>query len=295
MRSFRGVILSILAPVAVLGQAAPSRLEFEVASIKASEQPGAGGQVNVGLRLDGAQVHIKYLSIKEYLGMAYSMRNYQISGPDWIASDRFDIDAKLPAGSARGQIPDMLQALLADRFELKLHRDKKEFPVNALVIGKGGLKMTEAKEEAGGETSDAAKAPVNVTASGSRYGVTVSLGPGSYYVFADNKLDAKKLSMASLAETLTRFMDRPVVDMTDLKGRYDFTLEFTAEDYRAMTIRSALAAGVQLPPEARQALIGVNDDSIFASIQKLGLKLEPRKAPLDVLVVDHVRKTPTEN
>ena len=294
MRSIRGLIF-VLAPIALLGQAAPPRLEFEVASIKASEQPGAGGQVNVGLRLDGAQVHIKYFSLKDYLGMAYNVRGYQISGPDWIGSDRFDIDAKLPAGAARGQIPDMLQALLADRFELKLHREKKDFPVHALVIGKGGLKMTEAKDEAGGETSDPARASVSVSASGNRNGVTVSLGPGSYYVFADNKLDAKKLTMASLADTLTRFMERPVVDLTNLAARYDFTLEFTPEDYRAMTIRSALAAGVQLPPEALRALVGVNDDSVLSAIEKLGLKLEHRKAPLDVLVIDHARKTPTEN
>src|SRR5262249_6061878 len=139
------------------------------------------------------------------------------------------------------------------------------------------------------------KAPVQVTATGGPGGTTVRLGPGSYFSFANNKFEGKKLTMSGLAETLGRFTDRPIVDMTELKGNYDFTLEFTAEDYRAMLIRSAIAAGVALPPEALRALEVSSGDSLLAAVQMLGLKLEPRKAPVDVLVIDHVEKTPTEN
>jgi len=78
---------------------------------------------------------------------------------------------------------------------------------------------------------------------------------------------------------LARFADRPVVDMTELKGNYDFMLEFSPEDFRAMMIRSAIAAG----------------DSLFTALQTLGLKLEPRKAPLEVLVIDHIERALTEN
>jgi uncharacterized protein (TIGR03435 family) len=101
--------------------------------------------------------------------------------------------------------------------------------------------------------------------------------------------------MASFVDTLGRFLDRPVVDATGLTGNYDFELAFTPEDYRAMQIRSAIAAGVVLPPEALRLLEGGSGDSLFSAIQTIGLKLESRKAPLEVLVVDSVRKTPTEN
>ena len=102
--------------------------------------------------------------------------------------------------------------------------------------------------------------------------------------------------MASLAGTLERFLDRPVVDMTGLKGPYNFSFEVTPEDYRAMLIRSAVVAGVVLPPEVLRILDGASSpSSLFDAMEKLGLKLESRKAPLDVVVVDSARKTPTEN
>jgi uncharacterized protein (TIGR03435 family) len=98
-----------------------------------------------------------------------------------------------------------------------------------------------------------------------------------------------------IAATLERFVDRPIVDMTDLKGAYDITLEVTQEDYRAMLIHAAVAAGVSLPPEALRFLDGASVPSLFEAVQKVGLKLDARKAPLDMIVVDDARKTPTEN
>jgi uncharacterized protein (TIGR03435 family) len=83
--------------------------------------------------------------------------------------------------------------------------------------------------------------------------------------------------------------------MTERKGGFTFTLTFTPEEFRAMMIRAALAAGNPLPPEALRLLDGVSDDSLFASLQTLGLKLENRKAPLEVLAIDHILKAPTEN
>ena len=101
--------------------------------------------------------------------------------------------------------------------------------------------------------------------------------------------------MAYFADSLGHFLDRPVVDMTALSGPYDFVAPLSPEDYRAITIRSALAQGIALPPEAMMALEGSTDNSLFTAVAALGLKLEPRKAPLEALVVDEVRKTPTEN
>ena len=293
MRVIRTVILAISVSGAVFAQTSPARPVFEVASIKPSAPPI--GQVNVGVQIDGAQVHFSYLSLKDYIQMAYRVKGHQVVGPDWLASDRFEIAAKLPAGAAREQVADMLQALLADRFQLTMHRGTKEFPVYALMVGKGGLKMKESTVDTDAADAPGGKGAVNVTATGGRGGVSVNLGKGSYYTFANNRFEAKKLTMTALADSLTRYMDRPVVDMTELSGSYDFDLQLSPEDYRAMLIRSAIGAGVALPPEALRALDGVSDNSLFGSVQALGLKLEQRKAPLEVLLIDHVEKTPTAN
>jgi uncharacterized protein (TIGR03435 family) len=293
MKSIRSVILAILASGAVFAQTLPGRPEFEVASIKPSAPPT--GPVNVGVQIDGAQVHFSYLSVKDYIQMAYRVKAHQVVGPDWLASERFEIAAKLPAGAAREQVADMLQALLADRFQLTMHRGTKEFPVYALVVGKGGLKMKESPIDSDAADAEGGKGAINVTATGGRGGVSVNLGKGSYYNFANNRFEAKKLTMAALADSLTRYLDRPVVDMTELNGNYDFDLELSPEDYRAMLIRSAIGAGVVLPPEALRALEGVSDNSLFTAVQALGLKLEQRKAPLEVLLIDRVEKAPTAN
>jgi uncharacterized protein (TIGR03435 family) len=252
-------------------------------------------QIHIGVQVDGAQIHCTYLSLKDYIRIAYKVKDHQISGPDWLASERFDIAAKLPAGAAREQVPDMLKALLEDRFQVKVHRETKEFPVYALMVAKGGLKMKESPADAETDGADAAKAPVNVTATGGPGGTTVDFGKGSSSTMGNDKFEARKLTMVNLADMLGRFVDRPVVDMTDLKGGYDFTLDFSPEDYRAMRIRSAIAAGISLPAEALRALDGSSGDSLFAALQVLGLKLETRKAPLEVLVFDQVLKTPTGN
>ena len=176
-----------------------------------------------------------------------------------------------------------------------MHRASKEFPVYAVVVGKGGLKMKESPLDPEPEGTAGGRGAVNVTATGGRGGTTVNYGRGAYFTLADNKFEARKLSMGVLADAIGRFVERPVVDMTDLKGTYDLTLEFTPEDYRVLLIRMALSAGVNLPPEAMRLLEGASDEALFKGLQDLGLKLESRKAPLEVLVVDSASKTPIEN
>jgi uncharacterized protein (TIGR03435 family) len=282
-----------LASAAVWGQTAPARVEFEVASIRPSA-PVTPGMLGIGLHIDGAQVRCAYLSLSDYLGIAYRLKNYQIDGPDWLKSERFDINAKLPDSTARDKVGDMLRTLLETRFQLKSHRESKPFPVYALVVAKGGLKINPLSEDTS-EGGDASKEAVDVKAAGSRDGVTIQLGRGSSFGIGNNKLVAKKLNMVGLADMLARFMDRPVVDMTEQKGNYDFTIDLAPEDFRTMTIRSAIAAGVQLPPEALRLLDGASESSLHTALQGLGLKLEPRKAPIEMLIIDHAEKTPTEN
>ena len=290
MNFTRCLVPALVAVAAAFGQT--PKPEFEVASIRATDQSNPQ-QVSVGVHVDGAQVSITYFSLKDYIRVAYRLKDYQIVGPDWIASDRFDIAAKIPVGANRDQVPEMLKSLLEERFHIQSHMDTKEFPVYALIVAKGGFKLKETPVEAG---ADAGSAPaVNVSASGSARGVSVNMGHGSYFSFADNKLETKKLTMTVFSDTLARFMDRPVVDMTDLKGSYDITLNFTQEDYTAMLVRSAITAGVVLPPQALRALEFSSGDSLTNALQQVGLKLDARKAPLPVLVVDKIDKTPTAN
>jgi uncharacterized protein (TIGR03435 family) len=290
-RSCGTFALGAVAAVALFGQTA-ARPEFEVASIKPSAdfQPQ---HVRVGLHVDGAQVSGAALSLQNLIRIAYGVKEYEISGPDWLASERFDINAKIPAGGSEKQVPQMLQALLEDRFQMKLHRESRELPVYALVIEKNGPKLEEAPPSSAPSTP--AAGPVNVSATGERRGVSINYGNGSSFTFADNRLEGRKLSAPQMADVLSRFTEKPVVDMTDLKGNYNFVLELAPEDYRAMLIRSAIAAGIQLSPRAVQLADEASGSSLFSAIEKLGLKLESRKAPLEVLVIDHAEKAPSEN
>jgi uncharacterized protein (TIGR03435 family) len=269
------------------------RPAFEVASIRpAAETPPQN--YTAGVRIDGAQFRSSYLTLKDDLAMAYRVKIYQISGPDWIGSDRFDMAATIPQGVPTTQIPVMMQSLLEERFQVKLHREKKEFPVYALQLAKGGMKMQASAPDPDAATADV-NAAKNFTGGGSAQGVSVSLGPGSSFTFANGRFEAKRVTMLTMAAVLERFLDRPVVDMTDLKGNYDPAFDVTTDDYRIMLVRSAVVAGVVLPPEALRVLDAGSPSSLFDALEKLGLKLEARKAPLDVLVIDGALKTPTSN
>ncbi len=290
MRALCSSSLILCLSVAAFGQGKPARPEFEVASIKPSPNQMAN-QAAPGLHIDGAQVRCNWFPLREYLRIAYRMKTDQVSGPDWIVTDKFDIAAKIPEGVKADQVPEMLRTLLEDRFQLKTHMETKDFPVYGLVVAKGGLKVSPLP-------ADPNEKPVtafDVTATGGPMGVTVNFGRGSSFSLGNNKFEIKNLTMADFADSLSRFADRTVVNMTDAPGRYDFSVEMTPEDYRAMLIRSAIRAGVSLPPEALRLIEGSSGESFFMSLQTVGLKVESRKAPLEVLVVDHIAKTPTEN
>jgi uncharacterized protein (TIGR03435 family) len=159
------------------------------------------------------------------------------------------------------------------------------------VLAKGGLKMQALPPD----PEEATRRAVNVSASGGPGGVMLDFGYGASFSLANSKFEVKKVTLADFAQALTRFADRPVLDMTSSPGRFDFTVDLTPEDYRAILIRSAVNAGVTLPPEALRMLDGFSGESSFLALQSVGLKLESRKAPLEVLIVDSVSKTPTEN
>lgn len=282
------VVAAVLGVSAAFAQT--PRPEFEVASIKPSSS--IQESVKVGLHIDGAQVHIGQFSLKDYLLMAFNVKIYQLEGPDWLSSARFDIDAKIPQGGSQTDVRRMLQSLLEDRFGLKVHRGSKELAVYGLLVGSDGPKMKEAEVDPADPAPAAGGVDVKVT--GGRNGVNINYGHGTYFAFANSRIEGKKLTMPLFADILGRFVDRPVIDMTKLTAAYDFTLDLTQEDYTAMLIRSAVIAGVTLPPEAMR-LMNNSDDSLMMALRRLGLKLETRKAPVETVVVDEMRKTPSAN
>ncbi len=322
-----------LAVGATFGQTAPSNLAFEVATVKPSppldmaklrEQIQAGRMPRFGPHVDTSQAEYIYMPLKELIANAYKVKAYQITGPAWLATERFDIVAKMPDGASKDDAPNMLQALLEERFKLAAHRDTQEQPVLALVVGKDGPKLKESPaatepidENAPlkpGETKiETPDGPVRImrNADGSN---TINMGAkGTMTQRMDMEaqtmtLESSKVTMAGFADMLTRILQmgggggRQVVDMTDLKGNYQVAVEISLADIMAM----ARAQGMNLPmapasggaagasPAAAASDPG-GGSSVFASVKKLGLKLEPRKAKVEQLVIDHVEKTPTEN
>jgi len=176
---------------------------------------------------------------------------------------------------------------------MKMHREKRDFQVYAIGVGKNGIKMTALPPDP--DSANSGPAPITAGGVGNENGVVMTLGNGSTLSLGPSSFDAKKLSMAQLAELLTRFMDRPVVDSTSLNGQYDFSLQLTPEDRTALLVRSAINAGVTLPPQAMRALNFGSNASLVNSMEKLGVAFQSTKAPLDVIVIDTILKTPTEN
>src|SRR5262245_40402076 len=189
---------------------------------------------------------------REYVARAYRVRTSQVIGPDWMASTRFDVDAKLPPRSTADQISQMLQALLAERFGLKQHREQKEMPMYALIVGKPPLKLKESPRVP--DTSGRNEALVNVAVVVSAAGTAVDLGHGSSYTLTGGKFEGKRFSTELLASTLERYCDRPVIDMTGLAGTYDVTFEVSSEESQVLGVRAAVNAGVRLPPQLTSLL-----------------------------------------
>jgi uncharacterized protein (TIGR03435 family) len=268
---------------------AQQKVEFEVATVKASDG-NADPTLPVGVHIDGAQIHLGRMSMKELLRIAYNVKFYQVAGPDWIASERYDVAAKIPEGVKPDQehLGAMLKALLEDRCQLKVHHETRELPVYALVAAPGGAKMKKVDD---GPPPDKS---FQVKAQGGANGVYIQYGPDSYFKFQDQKIEGRKLPMLYWVDVLGRFQDRPVVDMTELQGRYDMDVPLTENDYRAMLIRAGISAGVSMPPQVLQFLEST-DSSLSFALKPLGLKLDSRKAPIEMVVVDSVLRKPTEN
>ena len=287
------LILPILLACPIFAQApAP---QFEVAAIRPFD-PSVPGQT-AGLHFDGALLRGAGLSLRDYLATAYRFEAILISGPDWTLTDRYNISATLPEGGSRAQVPEMLQALLVDRFHVKLHKDKKELPIYALVPGKRPLKLKEAPPDPDADPQkDEPTGLANVgTIAGVGNGASITYPHGASVTIADNRIEVRKLPLWVVCRTLERYSDRQIVDMTGLAGAYSFTVDLTPEDYQALNLRSMVVRGINLPEKAQTFLDSASPSALSDALQQVGLKLEARKAPLDVLVIDDALKTPTAN
>ena len=232
--------------------------EFEVASVRPAK-PGVNGEHT---RSDSGMLTATNLSLKSMIVTAYNVKDYQVDGPNWIGSQNFDIVAKFPEPLANDRdkynaaLGSMMQKMLAERFGLAIHREEKTLPVYGLTVARGGIKFKQAPDS----------------------GSHSSKGTSTHY-------EGTCISMETFANFLSHRKselpaDVPVFDMTGLKGCYDLKLDWVPE----VRADAAEAAAVQTAPPLTVAIQ-----------EQLGLKLESRKSPVKIIVVDRINKTPTEN
>jgi len=207
------------------------------------------------MKADPGRLTCTNVPLKRYLIAAWGLKDYQVSAPDWMNDERFDLTATMPAGTPPHEVLVMLQALLVDRFKLATHRETKELAVYALVVDRNGLKLKPAEG----------------------FGTSVSSSPTRRSMRAN-------LTMKSFAGTLSGLLDRPVVDMTGLTGGFNINLEWAPDEMPSNPNGN----------EGRAA-DGVPGPTIYTALHEVGLKLESRKAPVEFLVVDRAEKVPVEN
>ncbi|HET9830243.1 MAG TPA: TIGR03435 family protein [Vicinamibacterales bacterium] len=247
--------MSRLFVLAVLLLQAASTPKFDVASVKV--HTGGGGTTR---RTEQQSLTFLNVTLGEFIQIAYDVKHYQIEGPEWVvnygSSSRYDIVAKAAAPASERELHAMLRSVLIERFHLTLHRETRVLPVYALVVDKGGPKF---KEGDGGDSS-------------------VSRDPsgGARYV---------NYPMAGLAATLSVMPStgRPVLDRTGLTGRYTFSANL-------FEIPAGLGVEGQKIAEAKA------ENPAFTTLrEQLGLKLEPDRAPIEMLVVDRADRVPTDD
>jgi uncharacterized protein (TIGR03435 family) len=240
------LIIVILFTAAALPQTQPAGPAYEVAVIKPNNS-ASGHSSSHGSK---GQVLMENQSLKRLIQQAYQAQPFQVTGPDWMENVHFDISAKYPPDTKPEDHPLMLRALLEDRFKLVTHHESKSMPGYALVVAKNGFTLKPV-EPGGASTSTKGDRVVMLT--------------------------AKKTSMASLADLLSRNLGEMVIDKTGKDGVYDFELRWASD----------------LAPPANDADAA---PSLFTALQEsLGLRLQAQKVPVDIVVVDHLEKAPAEN
>jgi uncharacterized protein (TIGR03435 family) len=272
MSIMRGLTLTIFIAAAF----AQDKPTFEVASIRPSSRTFVGGW----MRRDPGLLSITNFTLKDLIMEAWHVQPFQVlGGPSWMDVARFDVSAKQDRIAKVETSLLMLQSLLADRFQLAMHLETRELPTYALVLakkdGKLGPGLVAPKEGNcvfAGPNSDIARPE-----SGKPFCKTISVNPRFLHIYG--------FPLTELAKHLSEILGRQVTDQTGLTGNFNINLEWTPSEAQALQ----LPPGVQAPPPPDSPV------SIFTAIQEqLGLKLESRKGPVEVWVIDRAEK-PTEN
>jgi uncharacterized protein (TIGR03435 family) len=254
-------------------QSPTARPAFEVASVKPDARGGNASYVQAS----PGRLSPTNFSLRGLIVFAYGVRDYQISGdPAWLGSDYYDIQAKAEGNAPVKQMEGpMLQALLEDRFRLRLHRETRQLPAFELSVAKGGPRLQRSKEGSCVPYSLDAPAPPPPARGEPR---PVFCGFPHWGVEGSNRtLDGIGIGMANLASSLSRSeLHRTVTDRTGLSGTFDVHLKWAPDAGEP----SADSAGPSL---------------LIALQEQLGLKLESTRAPTEVLVIDHIDRAPTGN
>jgi uncharacterized protein (TIGR03435 family) len=293
---------------------------FDVATVKsaAPPTPNGRGMIFIGRPTGGpgtkdpGRIHYPFTTLKTLIQNAYDVKDFQISGPEWLSTERFDIQATMPPETTKEQFKVMLQNLLTERFKMSVHRETKELPMYSMIVGKSGPKLKESPPETPVAPSDADDAPkgppplpqpgqmkfdaagfplMPAPPGGGRGGIFQMMMPGRA------RLMATRQSMQDLADRLSSVLTKPVTDATGLNAKYDFTLTYSTDGLAS----GGGFMGLAPPPGGRGgdrdfAPEGEAPQDIFSAIQaQLGLKLDSKKGPVTLIVVDKAEKTPTEN
>ena len=270
-RSYTVLLLAWISTLSLSAQPAQAEKTFDVASVKPN--PGGGWRGSLGAR-PGGRFQAQNQTVRSLIQMAYNLQDFQISGgPPWIKFERYDIEAKAGGNPTRQQIEGpMLQALLEDRFQLKLHRETKELPVFGLVAAKGGLRLKPAKLEGDCVAFyDEAKC------------ADIRKGPFM--------LHAAAIRMEDFVKALSSILGRVVVDRTGFQGMFDADLEFAPDN----TTFAGPPGSVPVPDGNRGGRGGSaatpDRPPISTALQEqLGLRLENTKRPVEVVVIDSVNR-----
>jgi uncharacterized protein (TIGR03435 family) len=289
------------------GQVAEN-LTFEVASVKPAVPPAPGGPMFFGGRggpgtPDPGRITWTNATLKTLLTIAYDVKNYQVNGPAWIDTERYDIVAKVPDGATKEQVNVMWQNLLKERFGMVLHHESKEFQVSELVVAKTGSKLKETALDPNAPPPPPPTGPPEPPKL-DKNGFPEMNGPGLRMMFqngpngAVGHMVARAQPISGLTSMLGNQLNRPVVDKTGLTGKYDFNLEYTP-DLSGLPGLPPPPPGFGGPgpaPGAPPTEASAPGSNLAAAIeQQLGLRLVSSKAKLDVVVVDKAEKVPTEN
>jgi uncharacterized protein (TIGR03435 family) len=219
------------------------------------------------------------------LAEAYGLEPYEYAGPDWLQNLRFDFAAKVPPGTTKEAFRGMLQNLLADRFKLAVHREKKEMQGYELTVARNGPKFSQSTPKDPPQ-EDAPPQKLQKDSEGFPIvprGTTMAVVPGHARLRSDDQ------TMAWLAGMLAGQLQSPVTDATGLTAKYDYVLSWAFEENNAP---AASAGGAPLVAGAQDAY----HLALFGALQsQLGLKLAPKKGQVDVLLIDHMEKVPTGN